>query len=82
MQIPGRNEFVVADMGSWTPAHGRLLLLDPALPAGKRIRELVTGSIFRSGSQIGPDRKIYASTDTSIFRFDPLARIRRPRWRS
>ena len=64
VQIPDTREFVVADMGSWTPGHGRLLLLDPALPAGKRIRELVTGSsIFRSGSTIGPDRKIYASTD-------------------
>src|SRR5947209_1119837 len=37
VQIPGHREFVVADMGSWTPAHGRLLLLDPAQPAGKRI---------------------------------------------
>ncbi len=73
VQIPGRNEFVVADMGSWTPAHGRLLLLDPALPAGHRIRELVTGIDFPFGLEIGPDKKIYASTDTTIFRFDPLA---------
>ncbi len=73
VQIPGRNEFVVADMGSWTPAHGRLLLLDPAQSPGHRIRELVTGIDFPFGLAIGPDRKIYASTDTTIFRFDPLA---------
>src|SRR5512135_669651 len=73
VQIPGRNQFVVVDMGSWTPAHGRLLLLDPALPAGHRIRELVTGIDFPFGLAIGPDRKTYASTDTTIFRFDALA---------
>ena len=73
VQIPGRNQFVVVDMGSWTPAHGRLLLLDPALPGGHRIRELVTGIDFPFGLAIGPDRKIYASTDTMIFRFDALA---------
>src|SRR5689334_23971163 len=49
VQIPGHRAFVVADMGSWTPAHGRLLLLDPAQPAGKRIRELVTGIDFPFG---------------------------------
>jgi len=74
VQVPGRKEFVVADMGSWTPAHGRLLLLDPSLPAGKRLRELIAGIDFPFGLEIGPDRKIYASTDTSIFRFDPRSR--------
>src|SRR5438105_12290712 len=54
VQIPGHREFVVVDMGSWTPAHGRLLLLDPAQPAGKRIRELVTGIDFPFGLEIGP----------------------------
>src|SRR5258708_6319312 len=73
VQIPGQREFVIADMGSWTPAHGRLLLLDPAAPAGHRIRELVTGIDFPFGLAIGPDNKIYASTDATIFRFDPLA---------
>ncbi len=73
VQIPDHREFVVVDMGSWTPARGRLLLLDPALPAGKRIRELVTGLDYPFGLAIGPDKKIYASTDTTIFRFDPLA---------
>src|SRR5579871_5180561 len=61
VQIPGHSEFVVTDMGSWTPARGRLLLLDPALPAGHRVRELVTGLDFPFGLAVGPDKKIYAS---------------------
>jgi glucose/arabinose dehydrogenase len=73
VQIPGHRQFVVADMGSWNPGQGRLLLLDPDAPEGKRIAELITRVDFPFGLQIGPDAKIYASTSETIFRFDPLA---------
>ncbi|UFZ06843.1 PQQ-dependent sugar dehydrogenase [Bradyrhizobium ontarionense] len=73
VQIPGRQSFVVADMGGWGHDDGRLLILDPSAPAGQRIREAVTRLSYPFGLARGPDGRIYASTDTSIFRFDPLA---------
>src|SRR5260370_11988914 len=32
VQIPGRDLFVIADIGAWSPNKGRFLLFDPALP--------------------------------------------------
>lgn len=71
--IPGHRQFVVADMGSWNPGQGRLLLLDPDAPQGKRISVLIGRLDFPFGLQTGPDGKVYASTSETIFRFDPLA---------
>ncbi|RTM09498.1 MAG: sugar dehydrogenase, partial [Bradyrhizobiaceae bacterium] len=73
VQLPGRDLFVVADMGGWGRADGRLLLLDPRAPQGGRLREILTGVEYPFGLAIGPDRKLYASTAETIFRFDPLA---------
>jgi glucose/arabinose dehydrogenase len=73
LQIPGHRQFVIADMGSWNPGQGRLLLLDPLAAEGKRISELLVGLDFPFGLQAGPDGKVYASTSETIFRFDPLA---------
>jgi glucose/arabinose dehydrogenase len=73
VQIPGHRQFVIADMGSWNPGQGRLLLLDPDAPEGKRISELIGKLDFPFGLQAGPDGRIYASTSETIFRFDPLA---------
>ncbi|MDB5601348.1 MAG: glucose/sorbosone dehydrogenase [Xanthobacteraceae bacterium] len=72
VQIPGHDLFVISDMGGWGVARGRLLLLDPSLPPGKRIKELITRLDYPFGVALGPDNKIYASSDTTIFRFDPL----------
>ncbi len=77
VQIPGHRQFVVADMGSWNPGQGRLLLLDPDAAQGKRISELIGKLDFPFGLQSGPDGKIYASTSETIFRFDPLAPIQK-----
>jgi glucose/arabinose dehydrogenase len=73
IQVPGRDLFVVADMGGWGHTDGRLLLLDPRAPQGQRFRELLTGVEYPFGLVIGPDKKLYASTAQTIFRFDPLA---------
>ena len=73
VQLPDRDLLVVADMGGWGHADGRLLLLDPRAPRGGRFRELLTGIEYPFGLAIGPDRKLYASTAETIFRFDPLA---------
>lgn len=73
VQIPGRQLFVVADMGGWGHEDGRLLILDPSAPAGRRIREAITRLSYPFGLAAGPDGNVYASTDTSVFRFDPLA---------
>lgn len=73
IQIPGHELFVVVDMVAWNSGRGRLLLLDPSLPAGKRIKELITRLNNPFGLALGADNKIYTSTDTTIFRFDPMA---------
>ncbi|MGO4716268.1 PQQ-dependent sugar dehydrogenase [Bradyrhizobium sp. 2TAF24] len=73
VQIPDSELFVVADMGGWGSAQGRLLRLDPHAPAGGRIKELLTGLDYPFGLAIGPDRKVYAATAETIFRFDPRA---------
>ncbi len=73
VQIPGHRLFVIADMGGWGHDDGRLLILDPAAPAGQRLREAITRLSYPFGLAAGPDGKIYAATDTSIFRFEPLA---------
>lgn len=73
VQIPGRDLFVVSDMGGWNTKDGRLLILDPKAHDGHRIREVIVGLDYPFGIGVGPDRKIYASTAETIFRFDPLA---------
>jgi glucose/arabinose dehydrogenase len=73
VQLPGHDVFVVADMGGWGHTDGRLLLLDPHAPAGKRFKELLTSLEYPFGLVIGPDKNLYASTAETIFRFDPLA---------
>ncbi len=73
VQIPGHDLFVVSDMGGWNTKVGRLLVLDPAAKAGHRVREALVGLDYPFGVAVGPDRKIYASTAETIFRFDPLA---------
>src|SRR5512140_1237311 len=37
VQIPGHRLFVIADMGGWGHDDGRLLILDPAAAAGRRL---------------------------------------------
>jgi glucose/arabinose dehydrogenase len=74
VQIPDSKLFVVADMGAnWSPKQGRLLLLDPGAPDGKRIKPLLTKLDLPHGLAIGIDHRVYASTVESVFRFDPLA---------
>ncbi|MBX9827136.1 MAG: PQQ-dependent sugar dehydrogenase [Xanthobacteraceae bacterium] len=73
IQLPGRDLFVVADMGGWSRSKGRLLLLDPQLPPGRRTRVLLDGLDYPFGLVIGRDNKLYSSTSETIFRFEPLA---------
>lgn len=73
IQVPGHDLFVVADMGGWGHTDGRLLLLDPHAPQGQRLKELLTALEYPFGLAIGPDKRLYASTAETIFRFDPLA---------
>ena len=74
VQVPDKELFVVADMGlGWSPGKGRLLLLDPQAPEGQRVKVLMTRVDFPHGLAVGIDRRIYASTDQKVFRFDPLA---------
>jgi len=73
VQVPDTRFFVIADMGGWEPKKGRLLLLDPDAPEGKRIKVLIRGLDVPHGLGVGIDRRIYAGVVDRIFRFDPLA---------
>lgn len=73
VQVPDTRFFVVADMGGWEPKKGRLLLLDPDAPDGKRIKVLLRGLDVPHGLGVGIDRRIYAGVVDKIFRLDPLA---------
>jgi glucose/arabinose dehydrogenase len=74
VQVPDSRLFVVVDMGGWGAGRGRLLLLDPQAPAGKRVTVLIAKLDYPHGLGVGIDRRVYASTDTKVFRFDPLAK--------
>jgi glucose/arabinose dehydrogenase len=74
VQVPDSRLFVVVDMGGWGPKRGRLLLLDPQAPAGKRVTVLISKLDYPHGLAVGIDHRVYASTDTKVFRFDPLAK--------
>lgn len=58
VQVPGRDLFVVADMGGWGHTDGRLLLLDPHAPQGQRFKELLTGIEYPFGLVIGPEEAL------------------------
>jgi glucose/arabinose dehydrogenase len=74
VQVPDTRLFVVTDMGKgWSAGQGRLLLLDPEAPEGKRIKVLLTKLDVPHGLAVGIDRRIYASTADKVFRFNPLA---------
>lgn len=73
VQVPDTRFFVVVDMGGWGAQRGRVLLLDPQAPQGKRLTVLLTKLDLPHGLGVGPDRRIYAGTADRIFRFDPLA---------
>jgi glucose/arabinose dehydrogenase len=73
VQVPDTRFFVIADMGGWSAGRGRLLLLDPQAPEGKRLKVLLAKLDFPHGLAVGIDRRIYASTAEKVFRFDPLA---------
>jgi glucose/arabinose dehydrogenase len=72
VQVPDTRFFVVADMVGWG-AKGKLWLLDPDAAEGKRLKPILTGLDHPHGLAIGIDRKVYASTLETVFRFDPLA---------
>jgi hypothetical protein len=57
VQIPGQEMFVIVDMGGWGRTDGRLLVLDPLGPEGKRVSEALTGIEYPFGLAIGPDKK-------------------------
>ena len=73
VQVPDTRFFVVVDMGGWDPGRGRVLLLDPQAPQGKRVTVLLAKLDLPHGLGVGPDRRIYVGTADKIFRFDPLA---------
>lgn len=68
IQVPGRNLFIIADMGGWAAGSGRILLLDPSQPRGRRVRVLLNKLDAPHGLGVGRDRKIYVGAANGIFR--------------
>ena len=73
VQVPDTRFFVVVDMGGWDAGRGRVLLLDPQAPQGRRVKVLLAKLDMPHGLGVGPDRRIYIGTADTIFRFDPRA---------
>src|ERR1044072_6466235 len=73
VQVPETRVFVAVDMGGWDSGRGRVLLLDPEAPQGRRVKVLLAKLDLPHGLGIGPDRRVYVGTADKIFRFDPLA---------
>ena len=67
VQVPDTRFFVVVDMGGWDLGRGRVLLLDPQAPQGKRLTVLLTKLDLPHGLGVGPDRRIYVGTGTGSF---------------
>ena len=74
VQVPDTRLFVVADMGGWSRGQGPPAAARSRGAEGKRLTVLLAGSTLPHGLAVGIDRRVYASTDQKIFRFDPLAK--------
>jgi glucose/arabinose dehydrogenase len=69
VQIPKTNEFLVLDMGGWSPKNGRLFWLKPSPQGPYEIKSLKIGLDSPHGLALGPDGYFYIGEKTQISKF-------------
>jgi len=69
VQIPKTNQFLVVDMGGWSPKNGRLFLLKPGTTGNYEIKLLKFGLDNPHGLSLGPDGFYYIGEKTQISKF-------------
>lgn len=67
--LPGRDDFVIADMGSWEPGRGAVWLLKRRPTGHYGLVRLLDKLDRPHGLATGPDGKIYVGEVGRIFRF-------------
>lgn len=71
----GGREWLISDLGGWTPGRGKIWRLDVANPEPPRVTALLSKLSMPHTLARGPDTKIYVGEMGRIFRFDPLAAV-------
>lgn len=69
VQIPKTNQFLVVDMGGWSPKNGRLFLLKPGANGSYEIKLLKFALDNPHGLALGPDGFFYVGEKTQISKF-------------
>ncbi|WP_413289615.1 PQQ-dependent sugar dehydrogenase [Bdellovibrio sp. HCB337] len=69
VQLPGTAQFLVVDMGGWTPKNGRLFLLKPSSKGVYEIKLLKAALDNPHGLALGPDGFYYIGEKTQISKF-------------
>jgi hypothetical protein len=69
LQIPTTNQFLVVDMGGWSPKNGRLFLLKPSTRGNYEIKLLKFALDSPHGLALGPDGFFYLGEKTQISKF-------------
>jgi len=69
VQIPKTNQFLVVDMGGWSPKNGRLFLLKPSATGAYEIKLIKFGLDNPHGLSLGPDGFFYIGEKTQISKF-------------
>ncbi len=69
IQIPRTNDFLVVDMGGWSPNNGRLFLLKPSQKGPYEIKLLKFPLDSPHGLALGPDGYFYVGEKTQISKF-------------
>lgn len=69
LQIEGSDQFLVVDMGGWSPKNGRLFLLKPSASGKYEIKLIKAGLENPHGLALGPDGFYYIGERTQISKF-------------
>ncbi len=69
LQLPGTNQFLVVDMGGWSPKNGRLFLLKPGASGNYELTLIKAGLDNPHGLRMGPDGFIYIGEKNQISKF-------------
>ena len=68
LQVPGKSQFLITDMGGWQRGRGKLWLLDTAKKPAT-VTALLSGLKLPHGLELGPKGQFYVGESNRIFRF-------------